>query len=101
MEGQRDEFSARGGICLRATLVLVSGVPDSDAERHDNYLPPEGFHAVAGSHGGAQRIFGDRRGMAAFRNDADGISSGGLGTEVAFRKRILPCRPAALLPITS
>src|SRR5882762_10021907 len=92
MEGQRNEFSARGGICLRTTLVLVSGVPDSDAEWHGNCLPPAGFHAIDGSHGRAKRVFRDRRGMAAFRNYASGISSGELGREAAFRKRILRCR---------
>src|SRR5258708_35460124 len=92
MESQRNESSARGGICLRATLVLVSGVPDSDAEWHNNCVLSAGFYAIAGSHGSAQHVFGDRRGMAALRNYAARISSGELGREAAFRKRILRCR---------
>src|SRR5712664_1522373 len=92
MEGQRNEYSARGGICLRPTLVLVSGVPNSDAEWHNNCLPSPGFNAVAGSHGGAQHVFGDRCGVAAFWNYAVRISSGELGRATAFRKRILRCR---------
>src|SRR5258708_29288637 len=91
MEGQRNESSARGGICLRATLVLVSGVPDSDAEWHDNCVLPARFYAIARSHWRAEHVFGYRRGMAAFRNYAAGISSRGLGREAAFRKRILRC----------
>src|ERR1700687_2901014 len=89
MENQRNEFSARGGICLRTTLVLVSGVPDSDAEWLGNSLPPAGFHAIAGSHGRAKRVFRDWRGMAAFRNYSFGISTGELGREASFRKRLL------------
>src|SRR5712664_2298591 len=96
MEGQRNEYSARGGICLRPTLVLVSGVPDSDAEWHDNLVLPAGFYAIAGSHGRAQHVFGDRRGMAAFRDYAARISTGELGREAAFRKRILRCRHGRL-----
>src|SRR5258708_38718758 len=98
MEGQRNESSARGGICLRATLVLVSGIPDSDAEWHDNFVLPAGFYAIAGSHGRAQYVFGDWSGGEAVRNFAPWISSGELGREEAFRKLILRCRHGRLCP---
>src|SRR5712664_3910092 len=96
MESQRNESSARGGICLRATLVLVSGVPDSDAEWHDNFVLPAGFYAVVGSYGRAQHVFGDRRGVEAVRNFAPRISSGESAPAPAFRKRILRCRHGRL-----
>src|SRR6267154_378724 len=92
MEGQRNEFSARRGIWLWATLVLVSDVPDPDAEWHDHFLPPAGFHTIAGSHGRAQHVFRNRRGVAAFGKDSGRISSGEFGREAALRKSILRCR---------
>src|SRR5260370_17474817 len=101
MEGQRNESSARGGICLRATLVLVSGIPDSDAEWHDNFVLPAGFYAIAGSHGRAQYVFGDWSGVEAVRNFAPRISSGALGREAAFPQHILRCRHAKLRPSRS
>src|SRR5258708_23082611 len=89
MEGQRNEVCALHGICLRTTLVLVSSVPDSDAEWRDHCLPPAGLDAIAGSHGRAQHVFGDRLGVAAFRNYTARLSSVPFGRETAFPEYIL------------
>src|SRR5437016_13530392 len=92
MEDQRNQFCARGGIYVRATLVLVSTVPNSDIEWHHGCLPPGGGDAIAGSHRRTECVFRDRSGVAAIRNYAPGISASELGREAAFRKRILRCR---------
>src|SRR5258708_29416357 len=91
METQRIEFPARGGVCLRPTLVLVSRIPDSDAERHDNLVSSAGFNSIAGSHRRAQHFFRNRRGVAAFRNGAACFSAGELGRGAAIRKNVLRC----------
>src|SRR5258708_19258325 len=93
METQRIEFPARGGVCLWPTLVLVSGIPDSDAERHDNLVSSAGFDSIAGSHRRAQHFFRNRRGVAAFRNWAACFSAGELGREAANPKHLLRCPP--------
>src|SRR5712692_3874975 len=88
MENQRNEFRALNGNCVRTALVLVSSVADSGAEWHGDCIPPAGMDALAGSRVREKRVFRNAGGMAAFRNDAPGISSGGMGREAAFRKRI-------------
>src|SRR5260370_5163484 len=86
MENQRKQYRALRGICLRTALVLVSAVPDLDSERHNDSVLAAGVDAVARSHWRTQRLFRNGGGVAALRNGAPGVSSGGLEREASFGK---------------
>src|SRR6267154_2866926 len=96
MEDRCGEFGARSGIRVRAALVLVSVVPDSDFDRNHDCLLASGVDAIARGNGCAERILGDGCRMAPLRDHATGIPTGRLGCEAAFRKRAVCCRNGRL-----